>query len=98
LAKPQWMLVKSVCVSKLTVVPVVKVAIDNSVSLDNTIIGSSCETPIGISDGDINGGDTKFYYFITSIIKLGRKIEMDDVEFKSNKGEISAKFKRMRIE
>jgi Tfp pilus assembly protein PilO len=56
------------------------------------------ETPKPISQDDITGRNAEFYSFITSIIKLGRKIEMDDVEFKSDEGGISAKFKRVRIE
>jgi Tfp pilus assembly protein PilO len=39
----------------------------------------------------------KFYSFITGIIKLGRMIEMDDLEFMTNESGITAKIKRMRI-
>ncbi len=77
---------------------------DESISSGGTIIDSTGvgvvdgETPNLISRVDMKGRDADFYSFITDIIKLGRKIEMDDVEFTSNEGGISAKFKRMRIE
>ncbi len=45
----------------------------------------------------VQTNNEKFYSFITGIIKLGRKIELDDVEFVSNERGITAKIKRMRI-
>ena len=54
---------------------------DKSASSGSTVIDSVGEPPpIVISDGDMKGRDTELYAFITSIITLGRKIEMDDVE------------------
>jgi hypothetical protein len=46
----------------------------------------------------IQANNERFYSFITEIIKLGRKIEIDDADFVSNESGITAKIKRMRIE
>jgi hypothetical protein len=51
-----------------------------------------------VADMAIQDKNEQFYSFITDIIKLGRKIEIDDVEFLSNEKGITAKIKRMRIE
>jgi hypothetical protein len=47
---------------------------------------------------EIQAKKEQFLSFIIDIIKLGRKIEIEDMEFLSNESGITSKFKRMRIE